>query len=208
MDNQLTQQLADLKEQEVLSLVQRELDAGVDPMAIFDACREGLVLVGERYEHKEYYISDLMMAGEIFKQVTAILRPLLKGDVTEPKGAVVIGTVEGDIHNIGKDLVVSILQAVGYKVQDLGVDVPPERFVEALRESGATVVGLSGLLTTAFDSMKETIEALDKAGLRPKVRVMIGGGPVTEQICAYTGADAWGDSAQAAVNLCNEWMEA
>jgi methanogenic corrinoid protein MtbC1 len=207
MDNQIALKLAGLEEEEVLALVRQELEAGTDPVAIFDACREGMVLVGERFEDKEYYISDLMMAGEIFRRAAEILGPELKGDSTESKGVVVIGTVKGDIHNIGKDLVVGLLEAAGYEVRDLGVDVPVERFVEALNETGATVVGLSGLLTIAFDAMKATVAALDEAGLRPKVRVMIGGGPTTEGVREYTGADAWGANAQAAVNLCNQWME-
>lgn len=207
MDNSIAQKLADLKEQEVLKLVQQELDAGTAPVKIFEACREGMVLVGDRYECKEYYISDLMMASEIFKQALDILRPALQGEVTQTKGTVVLGTVKGDIHDIGKDLVRSMLEAAGFEVEDLGVDVAPERFVSALQETGATILGLSGLLTIAFDSMQATVDAVDEAGLRSQVRVMIGGGPVTEQVCEITGADAWGNNAQAAVNLCNQWLE-
>ena len=124
-----------------------------------------------------------------------------------PRGKVVIGTVEGDIHDIGKDIVVTMLKAANYDVHDLGVDVPPQRFVDALKETGAPVVGLSALLTTAFDSMKETVSALNAAGLRSRVKVMIGGGPVMEDTVNYTGADARGRDAQAAVTLCNQWIK-
>ncbi|MBC7252080.1 MAG: corrinoid protein [Anaerolineae bacterium] len=204
----LAHKLADLEEQDVLALVQQALDQGMEPSQIFDACRQGMVLVGERYESGEYFVSDLMLAAEIFKQVAAILEPVMGGAAADTRGKVVLGTVKGDIHDIGKNLVVSMLRASGFEVHDLGVDVPPAKFVEAVKETGAKVVGLSGLLTVAFDAMKETVAAFDEAGLRPGVKIMIGGGPVNESVQAYTGADAWGDSAQAAVNLATQWMEA
>ena len=203
----LIQKLADLDEEGVLAGVKAGLESGADPMALFDACRQGIVLVGHRYEDGEYFISDLMMAAEIFKQAAELLEPKLTGTVTQKKGALVIGTVEGDIHDIGKDLVVSLLRASGFDVHDLGVDVAPALFVEKAQETGARVVALSGLLTIAFDTMKATVDAFDQAGLRPGVKIMIGGGPVTESVCAYAGADAWGNNAQAAVNLAMGWME-
>jgi methanogenic corrinoid protein MtbC1 len=203
----LIQKLADLEEQAVLAQVQQALDDGTDPLQIFEACRQGMVLVGDRYESGEYFVSDLMLAADIFKSASAILQPSMVGVSTETKGAVVMGTVAGDIHDIGKDLTVGMLQASGYQVHDLGVDVAPAAFVGKLQETGATVLGLSGLLTIAFDAMKETIAAVEAAGLRPGVKVMIGGGPVDETACKYTGADAWGDSAQAAVSLAAQWME-
>jgi methanogenic corrinoid protein MtbC1 len=208
MEDQIAQELANLEEEAALSLVRQGLEAGADALTILDACREGMTLVGERYESGEYFVSDLMMAGEILKGAARILGPALEGAAATTKGSVVIGTVQGDIHDIGKDLVASMLDVVGYDVHDLGVDVPPEKFVETLKETGATVLGLSGLLTIAFDTMKETVAAVDAAGLRPRVRVMIGGGPVTEGVRKYTGADAWGANAQAAVRQCSQWMEA
>jgi methanogenic corrinoid protein MtbC1 len=146
------------------------------------------------------------MAGEIFKQANGLVSGKIQSDGREKRGKVVIGTVKGDIHDIGKDIVVGLLQANDYEVIDLGVDVPPARFVEAIQMSHASVVGLSGLLTIAFDSMKATIVALAEAGLRSKVKVMVGGGSVTEQVRDYVGADALGADAQAAVSLCNGWM--
>lgn len=206
MKSQLAKNIADLNEEEVLSQIRRELDAGTDPMAILDDCRNGIVLVGEKYENGEYFISDLMMAGEIFKQVSKMLAPAFKTDGAPRKEVVVIGTVKGDIHEIGKNLVVSMLQAANYDVKDLGVDVAPQRFVEAVQETGAKVLALSCLLTVGYDSMKETVSALDSAGLRPMVKVMIGGGPITENVCKYSGADGWGTNPQAAVKYCNEWI--
>lgn len=208
MSNPLVKALSDLEEELVLRLVQERLAAGEDPLAILADCREGMADVGRRYEDNEYYVSDLIMAGEVFKQANALISEHIEVESGETRGTVVIGTVQGDIHDIGKDLVVGLLKAANYTVVDLGVDVPPAKFVEALQVNEAPVVGLSGLLTVSFDSMKETVAALEAAGLRGKVKVMVGGGPVTEQVRAYVGADALGADAQAAVSLCNGWIEA
>jgi methanogenic corrinoid protein MtbC1 len=205
MDSLLGERMADLAEEEVLTIVRKEVASGTDPLEILSTCQKGMELVGGRFSNGTYFVSDLMMAGEIFKQVSAILSPKLAGQSTSTKGKVVFGTVQGDIHDIGKDLVVGILRSVGYEVTDLGVDVPKERFIEAIKQTGATILGLSGLLTVAFDSMKETIKALEAAGLRSKVKVMVGGGPVNDEVRKYTGADGWGNNTQAAVNYCREW---
>jgi len=207
MSDQLATAMADLEESTVLNLVRQRLDAGDNPMAILASCREGMTQVGKRFEKCEYFISELIMAAEIFKQASALLSSRLKTDVIGSRGKVVIGTVKGDIHDIGKDIVVSLLKAANYDVRDLGVDVPPQKVVDAVKETGATVVGLSGLLTIAFESMKETVAALAAAGLRSKVKVMIGGGFVSETVQQYAGADAWGTDAQAAVSLCNQWIK-
>jgi methanogenic corrinoid protein MtbC1 len=207
MSDQLATAMADLEEDTVLKLVKEKLGAGENPMAILTSCREGMVLVGKRFEAGEYWVSDLIMSGEIFKQVSALLSSLLKADTMGTGGKVVIATVKDDIHNIGKDIVVSLLKAANYDVLDLGVDIPPQKIVAAVKETGSTIVGLSGLLTVAFDSMKETVAALAAAGLRPKVRVMIGGGSISEKVQQYTGADAWGADAQSAVSLCNQWFK-
>ncbi len=202
----LAKKLADLEEQEALALVQKALDGGVDALEIFNACRQGMVMVGERYKSGEYFVSDLMMAAEIFKIASEMIKPSLKGVTADYKGKVVIGTVQGDIHDIGKDLAAGMLESAGFEVFDLGVDVSPADFVAKLQETGARVLALSGLLTIAFDTMKATVEAVQAAGLDAKV--MIGGGPVTEQVRAYTGAHAWGANAPAAVSLAGEWTEA
>ncbi len=206
MSDQLKQALSDLEEETVLNIVRERLEAGEAPLTIVANCREGMADVGRRYESQEYYISELIMAGEIFKQAMSMIGEKFQVDAGPKRGSVVIGTVKGDIHDIGKNIVVSLLEAGNYKVIDLGVDVPAERFVKAVKESDATVVGLSGLLTISFDSMKETVAALSAAGLRSKVKVMVGGGSVTEQVCAYVGADALGNDAQAAVSLCERWI--
>jgi methanogenic corrinoid protein MtbC1 len=204
MSDQLKQALSDLDEEKVLKLVQERLASGEAPLAIIAACREGMADVGKRYEAQEYFVSDLIMAGEVFKQAMAKIGEKFQTDGGPKRGTVVIGTVKGDIHDIGKDIVVSLLQAGNYNVVNLGVDVPPEKFVEAVKKSGAKVVGLSGLLTISFDSMKETINAIKAAKLN--VKVMVGGGSLTEQVREYVGADALGSDAQAAVKLCNQWI--
>src|SRR5512133_548955 len=205
MDDKLALALADLEEEAALKLVDEKLAAGEDADAIMGSCREGMAEVGKRYETCDYFVSDLMMAGEILKQVTAKLTPYMKGKASEPKGKVVVGTVQGDIHDIGKDIVVAMLRSNNFEVTDLGVDVPAARFVEALKETGASVLWRSGLLTVAFDGMKETVQGVESAGLRSKVKVMSGGGPVSDKVREYTGADAWGNDAQAAVSLANRW---
>jgi len=203
MASELTMAMADLDEQRVQELVKAGLAAGVSPNALLDECREGMTLIGQRFETGEYFLSDLIMAGEIFKGAAADLAA--QGGTSGPtRGKVVMGTVKGDIHDIGKDIVVTMLRGANYEVTDLGVDVEPTKFVAAVRETGATVVGMSGLLTISFDPMKETVAALKAAGL--PVKVMIGGGPVSEQVREYVGADALGVDAQAAVALAGQWL--
>lgn len=205
-DNSLQQKLIDLKEGETLDSVKQELEAGTDPMNILDVLRDGMIAVGNRYEKGEYFLPELIMAGEIFKQASGLLFPNNAGSGTGSKGAVVFGTVQGDIHDIGKNLVTAILRAVGYDVHDLGVNVPPEKFVEKIRETGAKVLGLSGLITTAYDGMKDTVKALTDAGLRNDIKIMIGGGIMDESVQAYTGADANGQNPNEAVKLCQQFM--
>lgn len=202
----ISELIANLEDEKVLVEVKKQLDSGVDPVEIFKECQEGMVLVGKKFEGGEFFVSDLMMSGAIFKQVSDLIIPLLKVDAGSYQGKVVVGTVAGDIHDIGKDLVVAMLTAGNFHVLDVGVDVKPEAFVDALKDSGATVLGLSCLLTTAYDAIKDTIKAVEEAGLRDKVKIMIGGGPVDQGVVKYTGADAFGKNAQEAITLCKELM--
>jgi len=189
-----------------LRLVKTALEAKVPASEVLRACQDGMTEVGRRFECRDYFIPELVMSGEIFKQLTAILEPGLKPGGMQSAGKIVFGTVKGDIHDIGKDIVVNMLKSANFEVLDLGVDVPPEKFISALEESGASVLGMSGLLTLAFDSMKATVQALAAADLRGKVRVMIGGGPVDANVCRVVGADAWGADAQQAVRLAKAWL--
>ena len=207
MSGELVKLLSDLKEPEALQFVESALAKGVDPMTLLEDAKEGMSIVGERFASQQYFIPDLMYSGEILKGIVKMLEPHLKtGEKAKRLGKVVIGTVAGDIHNIGKDLVVFMLDVSGFDVLDLGIDVPAQKFVDAVKESGSTVIGLSGFLTLAFDSMKETVDAIQAAGLRDKVKIMIGGGQIDEQVRNYTGADAYGRDAVAAVQLAKGWI--
>jgi len=207
MSGELAKLLSDLKEPEALQFVEKALAKGVDPAALLEEAREGMALVGERFARQEYFIPDLIFSGEILKDIVKMLEPRLKkGKEQKRLGKAVIGTVAGDIHDIGKDLVVFMLDVSGFEVLDLGIDVPAQKFVDAIKQSGSKIVGLSGFLTLAFDSMKETIDAIQKAGLRDKVKIMIGGGQIDEQVRRFTGADAYGRDAMAAVTLAKGWI--
>lgn len=204
----LVEAIANMRDQEALQLARQMLDAGVDPRVVLEAGHEAMAVVGERYERKEYYLPELVVAGEILKEIAELAKPKIRGEVTaqaKPRGKVVIGTVEGDIHDIGKDIVAFMLEVNNYQVFDLGVDVPPSKFVEKIREVNPEIVGMSGFLTLAFDQMRLTVEAIKEAGLRDKVKIMIGGAPMDEDAAKYIGADAYGEDAAAAVKLANQW---
>lgn len=208
MPGELTQLLSDLKEQEVMALVDKALADGVDAKALLEEAKEGMNIVGKKFAEGTYFIPDLVYSGDILKNIIKLLEPHLTSDSTaeEKLGKVVIGTVAGDIHDIGKDLVAFMLDVSGFEVHDLGIDIPAQNFVDKVKETGASVVALSGFLTLAFDSMKETIDAIKAAGLRDAVKIMIGGGQIDDQVKEYTGADAYGTDAMAAVNLTKGWI--
>ena len=203
--------IVELEEEQALSMVRRSLEQGVDPLIVVEECRRGLEVIGERFSKGEYFLSELVVGGEIFKEAMEILGPAVaagKEGEQQPVGTVVLGTVKGDIHDLGKNIVGTMLQANGFKVHDLGVDVPAQSFVDKVRESGARVVALSALLTISFDTMKETVAALSQAGLREQVRIMVGGGPVDDSVRAYVGADAYGRTAIEAVDLAKSYVGA
>ena len=196
--------LSNLKEPEALEFVDKALEKGVDPMELLEEAKEGMNIVGEKFASEDYFIPDLVFSGEILKRIVQRLEPHLKNrEAEEDKrlGKVIIGTVAGDIHDIGKDLVVFMLDISGFEVLDLGIDVPVQKFVDTIKETGSSVVGLSGFLTLAFDSMKDTIDAIKEAGLRDQVKIMIGGGQINNQVKSYVGADAYGKDAVEAVKL-------
>ncbi|WP_287152756.1 cobalamin-dependent protein [Candidatus Solincola tengchongensis] len=195
--------LVELKEREVLAAVRESLERGEDPLSLVESLREGMEEVGRRFERKDYYLSELIMSAEIFKQAMALIEPRLEECSGGTKESVVIGTVKGDIHDIGKNLVSTLLRCDGFRVHDLGVDVPPTAFVDKLKETGARLLALSGLLTLAFDSMRDTVEAVADAGLRERVKVIIGGKPVDGKVLEYVGADAFGKDAAQGVRLAN-----
>lgn len=209
MSNPLVDAISDMREQEAIAAAREILASGEDPLTILALCREAMTLVGQRFEMGEYFLPELVLAGEMLSQIAEIVKPHIQDDgITEDRrsGMILIGTVQGDLHDIGKNIVTFMLDVNGWKVRDLGIDVPVERFVEAIEEEEPDVVGLSGFLTVAFDAMKATIGAIEKAGQRDQVKIMIGGGMVDEHIRAYTGADAYGHDAMAAVALVEKWV--
>jgi 5-methyltetrahydrofolate--homocysteine methyltransferase len=200
--------LADLKEDEVLKLTKQRLESKEDPMKILEDSRKGMEIVGKRFADGEYFLPELVFSGELIKEITEIVKPHLTKSSAKIKrlGKVVIGTVAGDIHDIGLNIVDFMLDVNGFEVTNLGVDVPAEKFVKAMKDTRAPVLGLSGFLTPAFDAMKETVEALEKAGLRKNVKIMIGGGQMDDEVRKYAKADAFGKDAMAAVALSKKWI--
>ena len=209
MSKKLVKAIADMREDEAFELVREMMEDDSGPMAILEAAREAMDLVGQRYDEGTYFLPELMLAGEMMNQIAQIVKPELgKLPEIERHGKVLIGTVEGDIHDIGKDIVSFMLDVNGFEVLDLGVNVPPGKFVEAIKDFQPQVVGLSGFLTLAFDAMKETVDAIKAAGLRDGVKIMVGGGQISEEIKEHTGADAYGKDAMAGVNLAKQWIGA
>lgn len=207
--SEFTKKIVELEEVTVEELLNKKLESKEDPLKIMDEVRDAMKQIGDKFQNKEYFLPDLIMSGEILRSVFEKISPLLKeqqkSDVK--KGKVLLGTVAGDIHDIGKDVVKFMLDANGFEVLDLGVDVPSDRFIEKIKEFQPQVLALSGFLTLAFDSMKEIIQRINDDGIRDSIKVMIGGGTVDESIVEYVKADAYGASAIDAVNLAKKWME-
>jgi 5-methyltetrahydrofolate--homocysteine methyltransferase len=197
-----------MNEDEAMNLVHAMLDAGEDPQTILDAASQAMVIVGNRFNDQEYFLPELIIAGDMMKAIGEVVKPRLRAEAIETKtlGTVLIGTVAGDIHDIGKDVVSFMLEVNGFKVHDLGVDVPAVTFVDKIQELKPDIVGLSGLLTLAFDEMKRTVEAVKQAGLRENVKIMVGGAIMDESAAQYIGADAYGADALSAVKLAKDWM--
>ncbi|HBY06632.1 MAG TPA: hypothetical protein DEH22_02140 [Chloroflexi bacterium] len=207
----LVARVADLEEDAALSLVKERIARGDDPLTITEDCQEGLRIVGERYERQEYYLAGLIMAGEIFRQVMELLQPIIEDRITgQENGSILLGTVRGDIHDIGKNNLSMLLTGYGFTVYDLGVDVPATEFLHKATMLRPQVIGLSGLLTLAFDSMKETIDLIRTAGddAIATTPIIIGGNQLNELICQYVGADYWVTDAMEGVRICQRIMAA
>ncbi len=209
-ERQLIDWLADMNEDEALPQAKRMLlEDKVDPMRVLDLCRTAMDIVGKRFEEGEYFLPELVLAGEMLDTIGRIAKPLIlqgQGGAPATHGRVLIGTVHGDLHDIGKNIVSFMLDINGFEVKDIGVDVPAAKFIAEIEAFEPHVVGLSGFLTLAFDSMKETIAAFGSAGIRDRFKVMIGGGQIDETVRAYTDADAFGVNAVEAVALCRNWL--
>ncbi|KGM38897.1 hypothetical protein JY97_13985 [Alkalispirochaeta odontotermitis] len=210
MVDDLVVSIANMKEQKAMDLAAKMLNGGENPLKVLELCRQAVELVGQQFEQGQYFLPELVMAGEMLQKISKMAEPFVKQDAaeaTERIGKVVMGSVKGDIHDIGKDMVIFLLDVNGFEVQDLGVDVTPEAFVAAIRETKPQVVGMSALLTTVFESFKDTVAAIEEAGMRDAVKIMIGGGTVTDEVREYSGADAYGKDAVEAVNLSKKWVE-
>lgn len=208
MENELKAAFLSMKRQDAINIVKEALQSNGDPIAILKVCRKAMEAVGERFETGEFFLSELIYAAEVFKAVTAILEPHL---LTAPGergagGEVVFGTPLGDIHDLGKNIVITLMRSHGFTVHDLGVDVQPEKFIDQLKKTGSPILGMSALITPAFVSMRETISLLEKNGLRENTFVIIGGGVTTEFARKEVGADAQTLDPTAAIRLCREYL--
>ncbi|OGR13205.1 MAG: hypothetical protein A2277_14245 [Desulfobacterales bacterium RIFOXYA12_FULL_46_15] len=207
MPDTLKDAVIHMREEEAMEIAVKLLDKGTDPLKILNVCTEAMEEVGKKFEAGIYFLPELMMAGEMLKQISEKVKPMIKNPQDRKKsGKVLIGTVLGDIHDIGKDIVGFLLDVNGFEVRDIGIDVAPSAFVEEIRVFKPDVVGLSGLLTLAYDSMKDTVQAITDAGLRKDVKIIIGGGQMTDKIKAYAGADACAKDAMDGINIIKEWI--
>lgn len=207
--NALTQAVGDLDESAVVEMLEAFIasnPSGEEAYSVVGACQQGMAIVGDLFEKNEYFVGDLIFAGELLTKSIDILKPVLGGDNAKKIGAIVVGTVAGDLHDIGKNIFASMVEAAGFEVYDLGIDVPPSAFVEKVKEVKPQIVGMSGVLTLALDSMKATVEALKEAGVRDDIKIIIGGNPVTEDACKQIGADAFTTNAAEGVKQCQGWV--
>jgi methylmalonyl-CoA mutase cobalamin-binding domain/chain len=208
IQEQLVQAMCELEEEEVLRLAEELLASGVEPLKVIELCRDGFEIVGQRYERREYFLSSLILSDEIFKGVMELIDrswPLPPERESE-FGKVLLGAPLGDVHDIGKGIVSTLLRYSGFEVVDLGVSVKPSEFLEAAVETGAGVVGISALLTMAYEPLRETVIGFEQKGLREKVKIMLGGGAVSQRVCEFAGADAWSRDASDAVKFAKMFM--
>ena len=209
LSSPLANLVADLEEDAVLELVRRRVENGDDPLKIIDECNEGMRAVGQRYENGDYFIAGLIMAGEIFSEVVEMVQPILQQQAQgKTSGRVLVGTVSGDIHDIGKNMVGMLLACHGFEVIDLGVDVPPEDFAAQAVQVQPDIVGLSGLISASIETMKATVTRLRAAAQQHNLgyTIVIGGSMIDDQICQYIGADYWMPDAMAGVRLCEQLL--
>jgi methanogenic corrinoid protein MtbC1 len=199
----LVSAIADLKEELALNLVKESMSNQTRTSEILAECQQGLGIVGERYQRQHYYLSGLVMAGEIFSEITKLLKTSVRyQDYARKSGKVLIGTVAGDIHDLGKNITLMLLESNNYEVVDIGVDIPAEEFLKQAHENQPDIIGLSGLITIAYDSMRNTINLLKSEGL--KIPIIIGGSLLNENVCKYTGADYWVNDASSGLLICQK----
>lgn len=206
--DEMLEAMQELDDEALLDAAQQIMDdGGAGANDCMQACQDGLQEVGKRFEDGEYFVGDLVFAGELMGQVMDIIKPALSGDGAKAIGRMILCTVKDDLHDIGKNIVRAMLEAGGMEVLDLGIDVAPETIVEKAKENNIKIIALSGVLTLAIDSMKATVEAFEAAGMRDQVHIIVGGNPVTEEGCKQIGADAWAILPQETVRICTEWAK-
>lgn len=207
MADDLVALIYELKQKEAIEMAERRLQSGENPLKILDDGKKAMQIVGRRFSEGTYFIPDLVFSGKILEQIAELVKPgLAQAAHTAKQGKIVLGTVAGDLHDIGKNLVTFMLDVNGFAVYDLGIDVKPQIFVDKIREVKPQIVGMSGFLTSVYQAMKDTVDAIAAAGLRNEVKIMIGGGVMDEEIRKFAGADAYGQDAMAAVNLAKDWI--
>lgn len=203
----LTQALGDLEEEQVLEILKEFAATNpskAEALEAVSACQGGMAIVGDLFEKGDYFVGDLIFAGELLTEAIDVLKPVLGSSGTEIKGTILLGTVHGDLHDIGKNIFKSMSEAAGFKVVDIGIDVAVEEFVAKAKEINPQIIGMSGVLTLAIDSMKESVESLKAAGVDAKI--IIGGNPTTQKTCEYVGADAFTTNAAEGVKICQDWV--
>lgn len=206
MLNELMNRIVDMDEEGSIKMAREYLNGGGDAQKLLEVCRDAMGKIGEKFEKGEYFLSELILGGEIFKSIMDFTLPMIRQDDVKKLGKIVLGTVKEDVHNIGKDIFKVFAEASGFEVTDIGINVPEAQFVEAVKEHNPDIVGMSCLITAGVSSMKKTVDALKVAGLRDKIKIIIGGGRVDEGVKQFTGADAWADDAAKGVRLCKELM--
>lgn len=204
----LAEAMGDLDEDVMTEMLQKVMDeGGSQAQEAMAACQKGMDIVGSRFEEGEYFVGDLIYAGELMTTAVDILKDALVSgeDSGETKAKMILCTVKDDLHDIGKNIVRSMLEAAGFEVLDLGIDVPADKIIETAKKEDIHIIGLSGVLTLAIDSMKNTVDAFEAAGMRDQVKIVIGGAPVNAEVCKQTGADAWASSPQMTIDYCKSW---
>jgi len=206
----LTQAVGELEEEKTIGMLQEFVASSPtqeEAQKAVVACQEGMALVGDLFEKGEYFVGDLIFAGELLTEAINILKPLIGAGNDKKVGKIVIATVHGDLHDIGKNIFKSMSEASGFEVYDLGIDQPVSAFVEKVKEVNPDIVGMSGVLTLALEAMKDTVDGLKEAGLRDNVKIIIGGNPVTKEVSAHIGSDAFTTNAAEGVKICQEWVK-
>lgn len=210
MEDQLREAFLRMKRQEAMDLVKAEIERGTDPLAVLRVCRKAMEEVGKRFETGEFFLSELIYSSEVFKGISTLLEPALKNSrsMDADEGAVVFGTPKGDIHDLGKNIVITMMKAHGFTVYDVGVDVPPQKFIAELKRTEAPILAMSALITPTFQSMKEILSMLQQEGLRERTYVIIGGAVTSEFVQKEVGADAQTLDPTEAIRLCRSFLRA